>query len=57
LTEVTKRETEVWKAASEKEKELTDRALKLAGVEKPKSDWEIQKVLGRLLCLGILGGK
>ena len=30
----------------EKEKELTDRALKLAEVGKPKSNWELQELLG-----------
>jgi len=28
------------------EKELTDRALKLAEIGKPKSNWELQELLG-----------
>jgi hypothetical protein len=40
------REAEVCRTAFEKEKELTDRALKLAEVGKPKSNWELQWVLG-----------
>jgi hypothetical protein len=41
LTELAKREAEVYRVAFEKEKELTDRALKLAEVGKPKSNWEL----------------
>jgi hypothetical protein len=36
LRELAKREAEVYATAFEKEKELTDRALKLAEVGKPK---------------------
>ena len=39
------REAEVYRTAFEKEKELTDRALKLVEVCKPKSNWELQGVL------------
>jgi Ser/Thr protein kinase RdoA (MazF antagonist) len=46
LTELAKREAEVYKVAFEKEKELTDRALKLAEVGKPKSNLELQGLLG-----------
>ena len=46
LTELAKRETEVYRVAFEKEKDLTDRALKLAEVGKPKSNWEFQGILG-----------
>src|SRR5512134_3849795 len=46
LTELAKREAEVYRVAFEKEKELTDRALKLAEIGKPKSNWEIQGLLG-----------
>ena len=35
------REAEVYRTAFEKEKELTDRALKLAEVGKPKSNLEL----------------
>jgi len=49
LTELAKREAEVYRVAFEKERELTDRALKLAEVGKPKSNWEIQRILGWLL--------
>jgi hypothetical protein len=40
------REAEVYRTAFEKEKEITDRALKLAKVCKPKSSWELQGVFG-----------
>jgi len=40
------REAEVYGIAFEKEKELTDQTLKLAEVGKPKSNWELQGVLG-----------
>jgi hypothetical protein len=46
LTELAKREAEVYRVAFEKEKELTDRAIKLAEVAKPKSNWQLQGVLG-----------
>ena len=34
-------EAEVYRTAFEKEKELTDRAMKLAEVGKPKPNWEL----------------
>ncbi len=37
-------EAEVYRVAFEKEKELTDRALKLAEVGKPNSNWELQEI-------------
>jgi len=41
-----------------REKELTDRALKRAEIGKPKSKWELQRVLGlAALPLGFLAGK
>jgi lipid-A-disaccharide synthase-like uncharacterized protein len=41
-----------------REKELTDRALKLAEVGKPKSNWELQGVLGlAVFSFGFLVGK
>jgi len=40
------REAEVYRTAFEKEKELTDRALRLTEVGKPKSNWELQGILG-----------
>jgi DNA-directed RNA polymerase specialized sigma subunit len=58
LTELPKREGEVYKTAFEKEKELTDRALKLAEIAKPKSNWELQGLLGMaIFILGVLAGK
>jgi len=37
---------------------LTDRALKLAEIGKPKSNWELQGVLGlAVFILGFLAGK
>lgn len=43
LTELAKREAEVYRIAFEKEKELTDRTLSEVG--KPKSNWELQGLL------------
>jgi hypothetical protein len=40
LTELAKREAEVYRTEFEKEKELTDRTIKLAELGKPKSNWE-----------------
>ena len=58
LTELTKREAEVYRIAFEKEKELTDRALKLAEVGKAKSNWKLQGLLGMAaFVLGFLAGK
>ena len=58
LTELAKRETEVYRVAFEKEKELTDRALKLAEVGKPKMSWELQGLLGvAAVLLGVLIGR
>ena len=58
LTELAKREDEVYRVAFEKEKELTDRALKLAEVGKPKSNWELQGLLGlAVFVVGFLAGK
>ena len=45
LTEIAKRGAEVYRVAYDKEKELTDRALKLAEVGKPKSNWELQGII------------
>ena len=46
------------RTAFEKETELADRALKLAEVGKPKSNWEIQGLLGlAVFVLGFLTGK
>ncbi len=58
LTELAKRESEVYQIAFEKEKELTDRALKLAEVGKPKSNWELQGFFGvAAFVLGFLAGR
>jgi hypothetical protein len=58
LTDLAKREAEVYRIAFEKEKELTDRALKLTEIGKPKSNWELQGVLGlAAFVLGYLAGK
>ena len=55
LTELAKREAEVYQTAFEKEKELTDRALKLAEVGKPRTNWELQGLLGlAAVLLGVL---
>jgi hypothetical protein len=43
------RKAEVHRIAFEKEKELTDRALKLAEIGKPKSNWELQGLFAFLL--------
>jgi hypothetical protein len=58
LTELAKREGEVYRVAFEKEKELTDRALKLAEVSKPKANWELQGILGlAAFAFGLLMGR
>ena len=58
LTELAKREAEVYRVAFERGKELTDRALKLAKAGKPKSNWEPQGLLGlAVFVLGFLAGK
>ena len=58
LAELAKKEVEVYRVAFEKEKELTDRALKLAEVGKPKSNWELQGILGlAAFVLGVLAGR
>ena len=58
LTELAEREADVYRTAFEKEKELTDRALKLAEVGKPKSNWELQGLLGlAAFALGYLAGR
>ena len=58
LTDLAKREAEGYRIAFDKEKELTDRALKLAEVGKPKSNWELQGILGlAAFVLGFLVGK
>ena len=44
--QLAKRGAEVYRIAFEKEKELTDRALNLAEAGKPKSNWELQGLLG-----------
>ena len=58
LTELAKREAKVYRFGFEKEMEPTDRALKLAEVGKPKSNWELQGVLGlEVFVLGSLAAK
>ena len=47
-----------YRTAFEKEKELTDQALELAEIGKPKSNWELQGVIGlAVFILGFLAGK
>jgi chaperonin GroEL (HSP60 family) len=46
LTGIAKREAEAYRTAFEKEKELTDRALMLAEVGKPKLNCELQGLIG-----------
>jgi hypothetical protein len=51
-------EIEVEHIAYERQKELTDRAIKLAEVGKPKSNWELRRVLGlAVFVLRVLAGK
>ena len=58
LTELARKEAEVYRIAFEKEKELTDRALKLAEVGKPKANLELQGLLGlAAYILGFVAGK
>jgi len=56
--ELAKREAKVYRIAFEKEKGLTDRALKSAEAVKPKSNWELQGLLGMAtFVFGFLAGK
>jgi DNA topoisomerase-1 len=56
--EIDEGKAEVYRVAFEKEKELTDRALKLAEVGKPKSNLQLQGILGlAVFALGFLMGK
>jgi hypothetical protein len=58
LTELAKREAEVYRTTFEKEKEFTDQALKLAEIRKPKSNWELQGLLGLgAFALGLFIGR
>ena len=58
LTELAKRETEVYRVAFEREKELIDRVLKLDEAGKPKLIWELQGLRGlAAFVLGLLVGK
>ncbi len=58
LTELAKREADGSPIAFEREKELTDRALNLAEIGKPKSNWELQGVLGlAAFVLGFLAAR
>jgi hypothetical protein len=44
--------------AYERQKELTDRAIKLAEIGKPKSNWELQGLLGAAaFAIGLLMGR
>jgi S-adenosylmethionine:diacylglycerol 3-amino-3-carboxypropyl transferase len=58
LPQLAKREAAVYRIAFEKEKELTDRALKLTEVGKPRSNWELQGLFGlAIFVLRFLAGK
>jgi len=58
LTEIAEKWAEVEHIAYERQKELTDRAIKLAKVGKPKSNWELQGILGAaVFVLGFLAGR
>jgi predicted phage tail protein len=46
LTQIAERRAEVEHIAYERQKELTDRAIKLAEIGKPKSNWQFQGLLG-----------
>ena len=53
LTSVEARRADVERLAYEREKELTDRAIKMAEVSKPSSNWQIS---GLLAAVGIILG-
>ncbi len=58
LTSLAERERDLYKVAFEKEKDITDRALKLAEVSKPGSDWKLQGLLAvAAILLGVVIGK
>lgn len=58
LTALAEKERDAYKTAFEREKDITDRALQLAEISKPKSDWQMQglALLGAIL-LGVVIGK
>ncbi len=58
LTEIAEKRAEVEHIAYERQKELTDRAIKLAELGKPKSNWEFQGLLGAAaFAIGLLMGR
>ena len=58
LAEIAEKRAELEHVAYERQKELTDRAIKLAEIGKPKLNWEFQGVLGlAAFVLGFLAGK
>ena len=58
LTEIAEKRAEVEHIAYQRQKELTDRALKLAEIGKPKSNWELQGLIGlAAFVVGVLVGK
>jgi len=58
LTEIAEKRAEVEHIAYERQKELTDRAIKLAEVGKPKSNWQLQGLLGAMaFAIGLLMGR
>jgi hypothetical protein len=58
LTEIAEKRAEVEHIAYERQKELSDREIKLAEVGKPKSNWELQRLLGLVaFVLGFSAGK
>lgn len=58
LTEIAEQKAEVQHIDYERQKELTDRALKLAEIGKPKSNMELQGLLGlAAFGFGFLAGR
>jgi ElaB/YqjD/DUF883 family membrane-anchored ribosome-binding protein len=58
LTSLVQREAEIYRSAFEREKDLTDRAIKLAETSKGKSNWQLTGLAGAAaLLIGFLLGK
>jgi len=58
LTQIAEKRAEVEHIAYERQKELTDRAIKLAEIGKPKSNWQLQGLLGAAaFAIGLLIGR
>lgn len=57
LTSLAQREADIYKSAFEREKDITDRALKLSEKSNTKSNWQLYGIVGiAAVLLGVLIG-